>query len=96
MTTPDRARRENMDAAAKEQVGRFCIKVAISVLIALFHKNDLGLDAVAFWLALYAVFAAGYAVARGEHIIARTTTYWDEAMWLAAAALMLRLAHQAF
>lgn len=76
----------------KEPVGRCILKLSVAALIAIVAKHESYLLTFAFWVSLYALFAAVFAVLRGERLSRESINHWDEAMWLGATALFLQFA----
>ena len=81
-----------MHENTKEHIGRFIIKISIAALIAKIVKHDNYLFSFSFWVFAYAAFAILYAVLRGERFSRDRFSYWDEAMWLGAAAAISQVA----
>jgi len=83
-----------MHEETKEHLGRYLTKVIISALIARIIKHDNYLLSFSLWVFLYAVFAAIYAVLERQRLSRDNLSYWDEAIWLGATALMLQFINQ--
>lgn len=81
-----------MPEEMKELLGRYALKLSVAALIATVAKQDNYLLTAAFWVSLYALFAAVFAVLAGERLSRASINHWDEAMWLGATALFLQLA----
>ena len=82
-----------LDQVSRQTVGRFTLKLCLSVLIAPYGKDwirrHLG------WLGLYAIFAAVVALMLGQRFPTKSFNHWDEAWWLVAASLGIRMIHKA-
>lgn len=83
---------------AKDHLSRFVIKLSIAALIAGILKRDNQLfeqqnylSVFSLWIFAYAAFAVLYAVLRKERLSRGCFTYWDQAMWLGATAVMVKL-----
>lgn len=81
-----------MHEDTKEHIGRLVIKLSIAALIAGIIKHDNYLLAFSFWVFAYAAFAVLYAVIKRERYSRDRFSYWDEALWLGAAACVLQIA----
>jgi len=83
-----------MDQVSRQSVGRFVLKLCISVLIASHGKT--GYAGTSTWLGLYAAFAAMVAMLLGQRLPTKSFNHWDEALWLVAAALGMRAIQKVF
>ena len=79
-----------LDEQSKETLGRFAIKIVISIVLGSFGQigRAVGTDG---WFALYAAFSVLYAILRGDRVplrdaSTRSFNHWDEALWLITAA----------
>jgi hypothetical protein len=80
-----------LDQVSRQTVGRFTLKLCISVLIASYGKT--GYAGTSGWLGLYAIFAAVAALMLGNGSD-KSFNHWDEAWWLVAASLGIRIVHK--
>ncbi len=74
-----------LDQESRATIGRFGIKLAISILLGWYGEigRTVGADG---WLALYTLFSAAIALMKGERFPTRGFNHWDEALWLAGAS----------
>jgi len=82
-----------LDQVSRQTVGRFILKLCISALIASYGKT--GYAGTSGWLGLYAIFAAVAALILGQQFPTKSFNHWDEAWWLMAASLGIRMIHKA-
>jgi hypothetical protein len=89
----ERAMIVQLDQVSRQTIGRFILKLCISVLIASHGKS--GYAGTSGWLGLYAAFAAVVAMMLGQRFPTKSFNHWDEAWWLVAASLGIRIIHKA-
>ena len=82
-----------LDEVSRATVGRFGLKLCISVFIAAMGKTNF-IMAASGWLALYAIFTSVIAIAFRERFPADYFSHWDEALWLITVSVGIQLAHQ--
>lgn len=83
-----------LDSVSRATVGRFVVKVNLSLLIALFSKSSLLLSA-SRCLQLYALLMAAIAVLTRQRYSPDSFNHWSEALWLAFVAAGLQLLQRA-
>ncbi|RCW78881.1 hypothetical protein [Phyllobacterium bourgognense] len=82
-----------LDAVSHATVGRFGLKLCVSVFIAAMGKTNFVM-AASGWLALYAIFTSVITTAFRERFPADYFSHWDEALWLITVSVGIRLARQ--
>ncbi|HEY4200747.1 MAG TPA: hypothetical protein VGM83_09300 [Devosiaceae bacterium] len=79
-----------LDAVSRGTIGRFTLKLCLSLFIAFILKGDY-FTAVAGWLAFYALFAVISACLFRQSLRQHSFNFWDEASWLLFVSLAFRI-----
>lgn len=80
-----------MNLSAIDHLVRFFVKVVMASLITAMMKAEDYASVFAFWIAMYAMFAIFQANMSGQKLLDRRITFWDQAAWLAGAAVVVRI-----
>ena len=79
----------SLDQISRNTVGRFGVKLFVSAIISLVGKA-VYINVLVKWLLLYAILTALIALMFKQRFPTYSFNHWDEALWLATAALGLR------
>ncbi len=82
-----------LDQVSRRTVGRFLLKLCFCLVIAAHGKT--GYAGASGWLGLYASFSMLVAVVLKQPFPTKSFNHWDEALWLVAASLGIRMVHLA-
>lgn len=80
-----------MNLSAIDHLIRVSVKVVMASLITAMMKAEDYASVFAFWIAMYAMFAIFQANMSGQKILDQRITFWDQAAWLAGAAVVVRI-----
>lgn len=83
-----------LDEISRATIGRFALKICVSILIAPFLKAGYVVG-TAWWLAIYAICTAAIALLLRQRFPTNSFNHWDEALWLMAVSMALRIVHKA-
>jgi hypothetical protein len=78
-----------LDDISRKTIGRFSLKLCFGIVFATMSKGPF-LQAACLWLSLYALMTITVDVLVHDRISKRSFNHWDEALWLTAAALILK------
>jgi len=81
-----------LDDVSRKTIARFILKIAFGIFFATMSKGSF-LLAASEWFSLYALLTAIVGIFVRERIANRSFNHWDEALWLTALALILKILH---